>query len=235
MVGRRAQQLDERCLRPVADVEELAAGEDALEPCDGVVVARALRQDAVVDQLAQGTDRRVLVADAGQQKLLELDDRWLAGRSDAGKRRREPVQEPIEVVAQSAPDVAHRGRHRRSARRLARDQEVTDLMQQPERPDLAGRHAGRLGRPLLVHALGERPDGIQIGDRDVAADAEQGVVDAVALAGGPSDVEIAPGDHRRRMARAGWHRQPAGASAGRSAATCSIARRRSSRPAGSNS
>src|SRR4029079_8657704 len=132
---------------------------------------------------------------------------------------------------------------------LAGDQQVTDLVKQSECADLTRGDTRDLRRPGIVHPLGDDPDRSKVGDGQVATDPEKRVVDGVPLAGGPADMEVARtvggartvevrvrgGVHRRRMARAGERRQPAVASVGRSAATCSIARRSSSSPAGSNS
>src|SRR6185503_13181560 len=241
VASRGTEQLDERGPRPIADVEQLPFAEDALESGDRLLVARSFREDPVVDQLAQRPDRRVLVADPGQQEFLQLDRTRFGFRPDPRERGAEAVQEPVEVIAKASADVTHRGRHVRI--RLAPDEQVADLVEEAERADVAGGDAGRLWRPGLVHPLGEGADRREIGDRQVATEPEQRVVDAVALAGGPADVEVARtvegpvrgAVHRRRMARAGWRRQTAETSRGRSAATCSIARRRSSRPAGSNS
>ena len=231
--GGGSQQLDERGPRPVGELQVRAAGEGALQAGDDVVVARPFAQDAVVDQLAQRSDRRVLVGDPGEQQLLEADDGRLRLRAGAREGRREAIEHEIRVVPEVASDVAQGARHASGRERLeARGQQVRDLVQQAEGHDLAGSDRWRTRRPDGVHPRGEVADRREIGDDEVAACAEQGVVDGVALARRPPHMELA---HGRRMARGFRVRQTPSASAGRSAATCSMARRSSSSPDGSNS
>jgi hypothetical protein len=75
---------------------------------------------------------------------------------------------------------------------------VPDLVQQPERDDLTGAHRRRARGPLGVHPVGESSDGGQVRRHQVAAAAEEGAVDAVALPSLASHVEVG---HRRSLAR----------------------------------
>ena len=177
--GRGSQQLHERGPRAVGEFHLRPAREGALQSGDDVVVARPLAQDAVVDQLAQRPDRRVLVGDPGEQQLLEAHDGRLRLRTGAREGRGEAVQHEIRVVADVAPDVAQGAGHAPGRERLeARGQQVRDLVQQAEGHDLAGSDRGRARLPDGVHPRGEVADRREIGDDEVAACAEQGVVDA---------------------------------------------------------
>ena len=156
LAGRRPQQLDERRLRPVADVEQLALGEDLLEPGDGVVVARPFAKDPVVDELAQRADRRVLVADPRQQQLLESDVARFGFGPDPGNAAAEPVEQPIEVVAQASSDVAHRRRHLRSPAGAWRAISRWPISwSSPSAPISPADTPGASGWPSLVHPLGD--------------------------------------------------------------------------------
>ena len=156
--------------------------------------------------------------------------------------RMELAKQTVEIVVESAAHVAHRRGHRRAPGGLAGDDEMADLVEQPQGADLPGGDAGGLGRSRGVHPRRELTDGCEIRDGKVAAQGEHDVVDAVALSRRPPDVEradaVAAGArvaHAGRMARALHGRQTADSSAGRSEATWSIARRSSSSPDGSNS
>ena len=86
VAGGRPHELDER---DAARPERWAVGEDPLQPGDGLVVARPVGEDPVVDELAQRPDGRVLVGDPGQEQLLEpARRRDRAGASDPGTRVR---------------------------------------------------------------------------------------------------------------------------------------------------
>ena len=109
-------------------------------------------------------------------------------------------------------------------------------MEQPERADVAGLIDGPAGRTRFIRSARRRMPA-RSRDHEVAANPEQRAIDAVAFARVAPDVE---GPHGRSIARGpcrerGDPGQPATASTGRLAVTCSIARRRSSSPDGSNS
>ena len=71
-------------------------------------------------------------------------------------------------------------------------------MEQPERHDLAGPDRGRARRPDRVHPRGELADRGEVGDDEVATGTQEGVIDRVALARRPANVELAHWPE-------GWH------------------------------
>ena len=235
---RHPHELDERA---AARDQFIVVGKGALKAGDGLGVAGALGQDAVVDELVERTQCRVLVGDPGQQQFLEPFHGRLRRRSAAGELRRVAVQQTVGVRAELLAHLAERGGHRRgSAGRLVPgDEQVADLVKEAQRPDLAGPDPRRPGRALGIHPGGQSADRGHVGHDDVAADAGQARLDLVAFARRPPDVEIAgPRDvdqHRRSIARGRRGRQAPTTSAGRLAAMWSMARRSSSRPDGSNS
>ena len=230
---------------PSASSTSEPAPNDRSQPGDDLVVAGPFADHPVVDQLAQRPERRVLVGDPDQQQLFEAHGWRLRLRADTGERAREAIEDEIQVVPEVAPDVAQRPGHAAAPERLeSRGQEVSDFVEQPESDDVAGtdRRGPRL--PDRVHARGEVADRGQVGDEEIAAGPEQRVVDLVALARGPANVELAHArqdgtrpeqacDPGRRHTPTG--RQTPSGSVGRSAATWSMARRSSSSPDGSNS
>ncbi len=229
---RRPQQLDQRA--PVR-ADRRAGGEHGLEAADRLAVACGPLERAVVDQLAQRADGRVLVADPDQQQLLEADRRRFDGRGRRGRELEgEALQQRVRLGPEPRPQAVHRVVHGvwAQARGVAVDDEVADLVEQAEGDDVAGGDAWRAGRPAGVEPRGQPADGGEVRRDEVASDAEEAAFDGVALAGRALDVELA---HRRRMHAPASVRQTGVASRGRAAAAWSMARRRSSRPAGSNS
>ena len=105
-------------------------------------------------------------------------------------------------------EVVQRCRHRAgpTGRLVAGDEQVADLVEQPERADLAGsdRRASRAAL-AFIRAASRRIAG-EVGDDEIAARAEQGVLDPVALArrrgerGSREEPRSADGPSRR-MAR----------------------------------
>ena len=233
--GRRSQQLDERRPRPVRELQPVARGEPGLEAGGQVVVARPVAEDPVVDQLAQRSEGRVLVGDADQEQLLEAVDGRLGLRPDAREGRREAIEDEVGVgLPESAADVAERAGHRARAERLEPSgQQVRDLVEQPQRHDLAGPDRGR-ARPAGPSSSARRGAGSRRGRRRRGRHGRSGGRHRSRGARAPSG-EYGTRALARRMARALGVRQAPSASVGRSAAACSIARRSSSSPDGSNS
>ncbi len=82
-----------------------------------VVVACALAEDPVVDELAQRPEGRVLVGDPDEQQLLEAVDGRFGLRPDAREGRGEAVEHEVGVLdPELAADVAERARHRARVR-----------------------------------------------------------------------------------------------------------------------
>ena len=239
MAGRRAHELDQREPGPT---DLRSVGEDPLQAGDGLLVARALDEDPVVDELAERAERRVLVGHPGEQELHQPDVRRFRVRGRAGELAGEAVQEPVGVaVAHPVPHRGQRDRHRRPAAAtvVAVDEQVADLVDQAEGHDLRGQDRWRPTRSVGVHPDGQATDRGRLGDDEVAADPHQRTGDVVPVAGGTPDVERVSGrgagPHRPRMAPPADRRQALAASTGRPATTCSTARRSSSSPDGSNS
>ena len=95
-------------------------------------------------------------------------------------------------------------------------------MEQAEGGDLAGLDRRGAGLARHVHPVGETPDPGPIRDDQIATKTDERTIDRVPIARLAPDVELAI-------------HQLATTSGGRAAATCSIARRRSSNPDGSKS
>ena len=99
-----------------------------------------MREDPVVDELAEWPDRRVFVRDAGQQQFLETMRRRLR----VGTLARELVPEAIQQAGRIRPEALlqvreGRGdRARPTVRLVPCDQEVADLVQESQRSDLSG-------------------------------------------------------------------------------------------------
>ena len=159
LAGRHAHQLDERC-RP----GRRRGGPARERPSRGRAIASrvagALGEDAVVDQLVERADRRVLVGDPGQEQLLEPVRRRLRVRAGARELLAEPVEQAAGVRAEARLEVGQRGGHRPGldVRLVAGDQEVADLVEEAERADLAGLDRRRAGRPGRVHPGGQPAD-----------------------------------------------------------------------------
>ena len=73
------------------------AANDASRPASQVVVARPVAEDPVVDQLAQRSERRVLVGDADQQQLFEAVDGRFGLRPDAREGGGEAIEDEVGV------------------------------------------------------------------------------------------------------------------------------------------
>src|SRR5688572_5887377 len=98
-------------MRPVGLFHARGQAERPLELREDVLVARPLAEDAVVDELTQWPESRVLVGDPGQQQLFQPDARRLRLRPAARERRRKAVQDEIRVATELAADVAERHGH----------------------------------------------------------------------------------------------------------------------------
>ena len=140
MAGRAAHELDERRRADRrARRSAVAPSERRLQPGDHVLVARALAEDPVVDELAQRTEGRVLVGDPDEQQLLEPID----GRLGLGADAREGAPRSGRAAGRRrSPTAAHVVQGRRHGGRpgdrlVPGDQQVADLVEQAERPDLA--------------------------------------------------------------------------------------------------
>ncbi len=83
--------------RPVPELQPVAGGEPRLQAGGQVVVARPVAEDPVVHQLAQRSERRVLVGDADEQQLLEAVDGWFGLRPDAWESRGEAIEDEVGV------------------------------------------------------------------------------------------------------------------------------------------
>ena len=92
--GRRPHDLEQR-LATLGDGRPVR--EDGFEPGDRLAVARPAGQAAVVHELAQRPQRRVLVGDTREQQLLESVARRLRGRADAREFLPEPVEQADRV------------------------------------------------------------------------------------------------------------------------------------------
>ena len=146
-------------------------------------------------------------------------------------RPREFLAEPVEQAARirsEAPFEVRHGRLHRArpdGRLVAGDEQVADLVEQPERADLAGLDRRRAGVPCPVHPAGEAADAGRVGHDEVAVGPDQRPVDPVELACLAPHVEGAEIAHRGSIARPpAGHAAPTGAqtpatSAGRDAAT----------------
>ena len=167
------------------------------------------------------------------------------GNSLPNRSSRRPL-----VRAKPLLEVGERGCHRTgsSVGLVAGDQQVRDLVEESQGRDLACPDRRLAGLPSGVHPCGESPDGGDVGDDQVAADAEHRPLEAVAVTRVAADMEGTGTAHRQSMA---WHRsrrpseatparrraaqEMSAVSAGRSSVTCSMARRSSSSPDGSKS
>ena len=212
----------------------------ASRPAIASAVAGALGQRPVVDQLAQRSERRVLVGDPGQEQLLEpmvgglgLGPRpgnsWPKRSSSRRGRPGRAARSRSARAAAMAPG--------RSPLLVAGDEDVADLVEQAEGRDLAGadrRRARRLGRAFIRAARRRIP-------------ARSATIRSPRL---PISERSTP--YRSRGSRRTWKSRITRASygpdrpararvrrwsprSGRALATCSMARRSSSRPDGSKS
>ena len=233
MPGGRPQPVEQVDARAAA-IGAVRVPERALQRREHGPVGRPVLEDPVVDELAKRSEGRVLVADAGEQQFLEPDDGGFGLVADAREGDPEAVEDGIDPGRVATLLRVERVGQVRPTGRLGRslDEQVTDLVDEAERPDLAGRHRCTARRSVRVHPGRESADGGKVRDEQVAAEAEQDIDDRIAFARRPAHMEC---PHRRRMARDPRRRQSADASAGRAATTRSIARRSSSRPDGSNS
>ena len=240
LAGGQAHELEQREAVPV---EPGPAGERGLEMLDRVAIAGALRERPIVDQLLERADRGVLVGDARQQQLLEAVLGRLGLRSTTRELLAKAVEQALGVRSEIRLQAGQRGGHRAglALRLVARDEQVADLVEQTQRADVTGLDRRLVERPGAVHPARQAAHARQVGDDQIAADAEQWAADAVSLARLAPDVEVA---HQRsiarrsprdRVGRPASRRQAGVASVGRLAWTCSMARRSSSRPDGSKS
>ena len=135
--------------------------------------------------------------------------RW-AGGLGLGALARELLAEPVEqadrVGTEAVLEVGQGGPDRAGPafRLVAGDEQVADLVEQAERPDLAGLDRRRARFAQDVHPRGETADPGRVGDDQVAARPDQRLVDRVPLARLAPDVErheVAGLAHRRSMAR----------------------------------
>jgi hypothetical protein len=157
---------------------------------------------------------------AGRKAVREFDAEAL---QDAGHAPR--AQFPLQLV----DSLADRAR----AELLVEpaDDRVEDLVQDAERVQLAGGQGGRtavLAGARLVHPRDQPARGADVGRDDTPVETEERAVEPVPRPGGAGNVEL---PHHRQ----GCHAVASAVSFRRAAWTCSIERRRSSRPEGSNS
>jgi hypothetical protein len=96
------------------------------------------------------------------------------------------------------------GRHRSGLdiRLVARDEEVTDLVEEPESSDLARLDGWRAGSSGSIHPVGQPADSGHIADHEIPAHADERPADGVPVARLAANVEISGVDHRRSIARA---------------------------------
>ena len=131
----------------------------------------------------------------------------------------EPVEQAARVGTEPRLEVVQRRLHRsRPPLRLVRgDQQVSELVEEPQRADVAGLDRRAARRPRRGSS-GPRAGGCRrVGDHQVAAGPDQGAIDGVSLAWLAADVEGPEalgarggaegrgrrgGAHRRSMARA---------------------------------
>ena len=114
----------------------------------------------------------------------------------------EPVEQTVRVRTESRLEVVQRRLHRsRPAISLvAGDQEVTDLVEQAQGPDLAGLDRRGAGDPGDVHPVGQASNAGRVGHDEVAADPDQRAAQGVPLTRLAADVEVTGLGHRRSMA-----------------------------------
>jgi hypothetical protein len=172
--------------------------------------------------------------------------RWGGLGPLAGELLAEAVEETTRIRTEAVLEIGKGGPDgaRPAIRLVAGDQEVADLVEQAERPDLAGLDRRRARLPQDVHPRCEAADAGRVGDDQVAARPDQRHLDGVPIARLASDMErpeVAGLAHPRSMAcRQDRHRPRDGGqvvigSRELAAVTCSIARRSSSSPDGSKS
>ena len=235
--GGRPHELDERSALVVA---RRSIGEGRLQARDRLGISAARRQVAIVDELLEGSKRRVLVGDPGEHQLLEAVRRRLGAWPDP----RELLPEPVQQASALGPELCVEGRQRRrhrpraAARLVAGHEQVADLVEEPECADLAGLDRRSPAGSVGVHPAGQPADARRVGHDQVAARPDQRSADGVSPARLATDMELA--SHRPIVRPGPGHRattpgQAVAGSAGRVLATCSTARRRSSRPDGSKS
>ena len=212
LASRSTHELDQRA---IAFGHRRTVREGPLHAGDRLLVAGALGEDPVVDEVAQGAQCRVLVRDARQQQLLEARRRGDGLRARIGEFGRESLEQAVRRWAQPCTDLVECRVHGAGAtgRLVAFDEQVADLVDQAQRDDLAGLDRGRPRRALRVHPRRQAADRGEVGDDDITARADEGGVDLVPLERRPANVEVAPirvgMAHPARMARGHRGRQPA--------------------------
>ena len=204
VAGRGPQQLDELGARPVGELQAPVGVEGPLEPGDQrrrSASPRGGRCRRRARAAAPGPGSRWRSASAAAPRGGATGGSGSGptpGNAAANRSRTRSASSPrSRRMSRSAPAIApapsasNRG-----------GQQVRDLVEQAERHDLAGPDRRRPRRPDRVHPRGEMPDRGEVGDDEVAAGAEERVVDRVALARRPAHMELA---HRPE----GWHAVPA--------------------------
>ena len=179
---------------------------------DDFRVRRPLAQVGVVEKLVEGGESRVGVGQPQHQQLLQRQFAvWDAfggagqviGGDDAAavnRQRRELLDEVGEGLVEPirlelSRDCGHRAGHGFRVDGPAVDLHgvVEDLVDQPHGVEF-GRVNDSIGIALgvasVVHLSGEAPRGGEVRDDDVAARFEQRLVELVAFAGRPRDVEL---------------------------------------------
>ena len=207
--GRRPKVVDQRdALRP----KPRLGLEELLQPRDQIVVGGLLAQVGVVEKLVEGGEGRVHVGQPEHQQLFEGDlavgdALRFSGQVFAGvpsvtedRERRELLHEVNQgVVKPIRLQFRHERGHgighdvRVHGPAVDLDGVVEDLVDQPHRVQLGGVDDAigvALSVGQIVHALGKRAGGREVGNDDVAAGLEKRPVEPVVETGRFRDVEL---------------------------------------------
>ena len=193
--GGRPQELDER--EPLIP-QDGSIGRERLQRGDGAI-ASVRCHPAVVDQLAQRAQGRVLVGHAQEQQLLEAF-RQVAGVELRELRCDRPEQRVVGPVADRAADRAAGRVHLEPGILLRRGvhDEMEDLVEERQRGELTRLDRGRTGRMRRVDA-GRDP--ARQGDGCGRGRGRAGGLEPVAEDGLPGERQL----HHRSVARRPGH------------------------------
>ncbi len=189
LAGGETHEVDQR---EAVRFDRRTVTERQLEPRDRIAVARLAAKHLVIDQFAQRPDRRVLVGDPGQQQFLDARGPRPGCRTLVREIVGESVEQAIDIGAQPRLEVREGSLHgaRPVIGFVAGDQEVADLVEQPERGDVAGLDRRRSGRTSRVHPIGQATQAVGVGHDEVAARPDQRTLDGIARPRLAPDVEL---------------------------------------------